>query len=142
MSGVATITSTSIFFSRVASKSSPPTCLAPDALASSAAFPWAKTAIWTFFPRPWGGIKLPLTFWSDCLESIPVLIDTSKDSSNLTYFFSLIILTASDILYDFVKSIPSICFFLFLVKFIIQFPFPLTLLIRVLFLMLDQHHMH
>ena len=105
------MTSTSIFSWSAVTRSSPPTFFTPKDFASSAFLPWANTAIFTFFPRPWGGTKLPLTFWSDCFESIPVLIDTSKDSSNLTYFFSLIILTASDILYGFVKSIPSICFF-------------------------------
>ena len=52
MSGVAIITSTSIFFSSIETRSSPPTCLTPKEDASSAFFPDANTAISTFLPKP------------------------------------------------------------------------------------------
>ena len=52
MSGVAMITSTSIFSCNAETKSSPPTFFTPSDFASSAALPYAKTAISTFFPKP------------------------------------------------------------------------------------------
>jgi hypothetical protein len=46
------MTSTSMFFSSIETRSSPPTCLTPREDASSAFFPEANTAISTFLPKP------------------------------------------------------------------------------------------
>ena len=63
---------------------------APAFFAASAAAPSANTATRTVLPVPRGMTAVPRTVWSDFLASMPRLMDTSTDSSNLALAVLLI----------------------------------------------------
>src|SRR5665811_841036 len=86
-------------------RSSKPTMSAPAAFASSALAPCANTATRTVLPVPLGSTTDPRTNWSDFLASIPRLIATSMDSSNLATAFSLTRFSASLKGYSLFRSI-------------------------------------
>ena len=76
-------------------RSSPPMTSAPASPAKRAPSPWAKTAIRTRLPRPWGKSTTLRTCWSACRGSRPVLRCNSSVSSKPAVASSLAKATAS-----------------------------------------------
>ena len=70
----------------------------------------------TCFPRLFGRVTAPRTFWSDLFGSTPSLIDISTDSSNFSDLTDLISSIASEIEYVLVVSKFSEIIFCFLVN--------------------------
>ena len=70
-------------FATVSARSSRPTRSAPASRASESGPSSANTATRTVLPVPFGSTCRPRTFWSERLPSMPRLIATSTDSSNL-----------------------------------------------------------
>jgi len=77
---------------------------APASVAALARSPWANTATRTFLPVPEGSTTEPRTVWSDFLASMPRLMETSTDSSNLAVALSFTSLSASATGYALLRS--------------------------------------
>ena len=96
MSGVAIATSKSVKPSCTRwARSSAPTKSAPASSASLALSPFAKTAIVTFLPSPWGRASVPRSCSSAWRTLSPVRTWTSTDWSNFVLPVSFSSLTAS-----------------------------------------------